>query len=230
MSEVRVALVDDHQMVRNGLTAMLDSFPDYDVVMQASNGKELIEKLELLKLPDVMIIDIHMPIMNGYETIAYLQEKHPDLPCLALTFDDSDDALVKSIRAGARGFLLKDAGPDEIFKALESIRLTGYFHNTASHSVMTSDDGLITSEEKHRKELLQQMSDRELEFLRLVCSDEELTYEQIAQRMSVHRRTVDNYRMALFSKFDIKSKAGLVLFAVRCGLIGNGGNDQGIGM
>ena len=105
MSEMRVALVDDHQMVRDGLAAMIESFPSYEVAMQASNGKEFVQMLEHLKLPDMVIIDIHMPIMNGFETIAHLAASHPDLPCLALTFDDSESIEYEQILGRTVGLL-----------------------------------------------------------------------------------------------------------------------------
>lgn len=219
MKESSVALIDDHKLVRTGLASMIESLDGYTVTIQAGNGKEFFEKLEHIKAPDIAVVDLHMPIMDGFKTIHQLNEKHKDIKSLALTFDDSDDALVKSIRAGARGFLLKDSEKDELRVALDSLLLTGYYHTTESHQVLTNDKGLTTDAEQSRDRLLEQISERELIFLKHVCSEQEPTYEQIAAHMGVHRRTVDNYRISLFAKFNIKSKAGLVLFAISKGIV-----------
>lgn len=219
MKEHDVALVDDHHLVRTGLVATVNGLGGYRVTLEAGNGRELIDALERTAPPAIAIVDLSMPVMDGYATIAWLSEHHPAVLPLALTFDATDDALVKAVRAGARGFLLKDARPQVLKNAMDSLLLTGFYYTDTTHDVLQRHPELKTREEREREKVLQQITPREMEFLMHVCDPQELTYEQIADAMGVHRRTVDNFRIALFEKFDIKSKTGLVLFAMRWGLI-----------
>ncbi|MBL7951133.1 MAG: response regulator transcription factor [Flavobacteriales bacterium] len=214
-----VALVDDHHLVRNGLVATVNALGGYEVTIQAGHGGELMAALTTLPPPDIAIVDLNMPVMDGYETIAWLRKEHPGVLPLALTFDARDDALVKAVRAGARGFLLKSAPYEVLKSAMDSLMLTGYYYTEATHDTMQRNPGLTTHAERERERIRNSITPREMEFLLLVCDPEEHTYEQIAAVMGVHRRTVDNYRIALFEKFDIKSKTGLVLFALRWGLL-----------
>ncbi len=217
--EHSVALVDDHHLVRNGLVSLVNSLGGYQVTVEAANGKEMIEALKTADAPAIAIVDLNMPVMDGYETIAWLRAHAPTVLPLALTFDAAEDALVKAVRAGARGFLLKNARPAVLKNALDSLMLTGYYYTEATHEAMQRAPGMKTSHERERERILGQITPREMEFLLLVCDEAEFTYEQIADRMGVHRRTVDNFRIGLFEKFGIKSKTGLVLFAMRWGVL-----------
>lgn len=217
--EHSVALVDDHHLVRNGLAATVNALGGYRVTLEAGNGKELMDALKRSAAPAIAIVDLNMPVMDGYATIAWLKEYHPGVRALALTFDAADDALVKAVRAGARGFLLKNARPIVLKCALDSIALTGFYYTEETHESLLKHPGLRTRNEHERVRILDRITPREMEFLLLVCDEAEFTYEQIADRMGVQRRTVDNFRIALFEKFDIKSKTGLVLFAMRWGVL-----------
>ncbi len=219
-----IALIDDHHLMRTGLAATVNGLGDFQVTMEAGNGRELI--LELAKasasdtaLPAIAIVDLNMPVMDGYETIAWLRANAPTVLPLALTFDATDDAMVKAVRAGARGFLLKNTRPAVLKNALDSILLTGYYYTEDTHEVLQRHPGMKTQDEREREGIMGRITPREMEFLRLVCDEAEYTYEQIGERMGVHRRTADNFRTALFEKFNIKSKTGLVLFALRWGLL-----------
>jgi DNA-binding NarL/FixJ family response regulator len=219
--EHKVALVDDHHLVRDGIASTVNGFGDYRVIIEAAHGAELIDQLKRTNDPAIAIVDLNMPVMDGYATIAWLRENRPDVRSLALTFDPHDDAMVKAVRAGARGFILKSARPQTLKTALDSLMLTGYYYTDDLHQSLQQDPFMRTRKERERERVLEQISPREMEFLMHVCSEEEPTYEQIADTMDVHRRTVDGYRISLFEKFNIKSKTGLVLFAMRWGLIGN---------
>lgn len=219
-----VALVDDHHLVRAGLVATVNGLGGYRVALEAAHGRELVEQLEhrrndRLADPTIAIVDLNMPVMDGYATITWLRTHAPDILPLALTFDAADSAVLRAVHAGARGFLLKSARPQVLKAALDSLLLTGYYY-----SGEVQDARIRELEEKHnevreRDGVLDRITPREREFLSFVCDEAELTYEQIADRMGVQRRTVDNFRLALFEKFDIKSKTGLVLFALRWKLI-----------
>jgi two-component system, NarL family, invasion response regulator UvrY len=214
-----VALVDDHHLVRNGLAGIVNSMGGYRVSMEAANGRELIELLRDKAAPALTIVDLNMPVMDGYQTIAWLREHRPDIRCLALTFDAGDDALVRAMRAGARGFVLKTVRPAVLKHALDSLINTGYYLSEEGHETLRSNPEFRTREERERERLRAEITVREKEFLRLVCSEKEPTYEEIAHAMGVHRRTVDGYRESLFTKFNLRSKTGLVLFAMRCGVM-----------
>jgi two-component system invasion response regulator UvrY len=216
-----VALVDDHHMMRAGLAAMVNAMGAYRVSIEAANGRELIANLsDASAEPAIAIVDLHMPVMDGYETIAWLCANRPAILPLALTFDPSDDAMVRAVRVGARGFVRKSARPTLLRTALDSLVLTGYYHSEEVHDGLTRSPGLRTREERERERVLAEITPREMEFLQLVCAPEEFTYDRIAERMGVHRSTVDKFRESLFDKFGIKSKTGLVLFAVRHGVAG----------
>jgi len=217
--EHEVALVDDHHLMRTGLAATVNNLGGFRVTMEAGNGAEFIQALKLGTDPAIAIVDLNMPVMDGFETIAWLRQHKPAVLPLALTFDAADDALVKAVRAVARGFLLKNARPAVLKNALDSLMLTGYYYTEATHDALQRAPGMKTAHERERERVVAAITPREMEFLLLVCAEAEYTYEQIADRMGVHRRTVDNFRIALFEKFDIKSKTGLVLFAMRWRLI-----------
>jgi two-component system invasion response regulator UvrY len=223
--EHKVALVDDHHLMRSGLAATVNGLGGYQVCLEAGNGLELVEALQLMRnnalpLPAIAIVDLNMPVMDGYETMAWLREQAPEVLVLALTFDGNEQAVVRAIRAGARGFLLKNTRPAVLKTALDSLLLTGYYYTENTHEALRSEAVQRTREERDRADVLARITPREMEFLLLVCDEAEYTYEQMAERLGIHRRSVDNYRISLFEKFDIKSKTGLVLFAMRWGLIG----------
>jgi len=215
-----VALIDDHHLMRNGLAAMVNGYEDYRVTVQAANGHEFILGLnDMEEEPAIAIVDLHMPVMDGYETIAWIRAYAPGILPLALTFDAADDAMERAIRAGARGFVLKTTRPSVLKVALDSLLLTGYYHSDELHATLIEKHGIHTDHEREQAKVLEQITPRELEFLKLVCAPEEYTYEQIADAMDVHRRTVDGFRNHLADKFGIKSKTGLVLFAMKWGVV-----------
>ncbi|MFM1932899.1 MAG: hypothetical protein RL226_2202 [Bacteroidota bacterium] len=209
-----IAIADDHHIVRAGIVAAINNMADFEVIIEAAHGEELLALLQSNAAPDIAVIDLHMPIMDGFQAISRIGEEYPEVKTLALTVDASEDALIQAIRAGARGFVRKNARPALLKLALDSIIATGYFHNEDIHSTLMRNPALKTREERSREEVLSRITDRELEFLRLVCNKEEPTYEQIADMMGITKRTVDYYRQELFEKFEIKSKVGLVLFAI----------------
>ncbi len=219
-----VALVDDHHLVRAGLVATVNGLGGYRVTLEAAHGREIVEQLEHrrnagLAAPAIAIVDLNMPVMDGYATISWMRSNAPGILPLALTFDAADSAVLRAVHAGARGFLLKSARPQVLKAALDSLVLTGYYYSGEVQEARLRELEGRHNEDRERDRVLDRITPREREFLALVCDEAELTYEQVADRMGVHRRTVDNFRMALFEKFDIKSKTGLVLFALRWRLL-----------
>ncbi len=218
-TDIRVALIDDHTLVRKGLAELINGIGGYRVVLQAANGRDYQRQVSGGPQVDIAIVDLNMPVMDGYETIAWISVECPETRALALTFEANDDNVIKAMRNGARGFVLKDIEPIELKAALDNIHSTGYYHtDMVHHSLMTNFDKL-TGQERAQARVLGHITPRELEFLKLVCGPDEPTYEEVADCMGVHRRTVDGFRHGLFEKFGIRSKTGLVLFALKWGVI-----------
>lgn len=172
------------------------------------NGEELVKYFEQGKVtPDLILLDMRMPVMDGMATMHWLKENHPKQKVLTLTVDQEDETIIKMLRLGARGYLLKDIDPEEFEHALNAIDRTGYYSNK------TISDAL-SREERQKK--YEELTDRELEFLNHACS--ELTYKAIAGEMNLSPKTVENYRESLFNKLHVKSRVGLVIFAIKEGI------------
>lgn len=214
-----VVLVDDHELVRSGVAGLIDRVGGYRVVLEAANGQELLEALSTIEEPRIAVVDLHMPVMDGFETIAWLRANRPDILPLALTVDPTDEIMLRALRAGARGFLRKNARAPMLKTALDSLILSGFYFSDEMHETILHKTGMKTDHERQEEAVREGISARELEFLKLVCAPEELTYEQIAEIMGLSRRTVDGFRESLADKFDIKSKTGLVLFAMKWGFV-----------
>lgn len=206
-----VALVDDHALIRNALKELINRFTDFEVTIDVANGQELIKALEQTpQPPDIALIDINMPIMDGFATAAHLQAHYPSIKMLALTVNDDDESVIKMLGLGAVGYLLKDAETDDLQAALVALVTDGYYHNELIHN------SLLRAAKPANARLLMpviSLQGREEEFLRLACT--ELTYKEIADRMCLSPRTIDGYRDTLFEKLGLRSRVGLVLFAIR---------------
>ena len=208
--KVTIGLVDDHQLFLKSLSLMLDSFNNYEVVVEALNGKDLLQKMETAKkIPDIMLIDVNMPVMEGIETAKRLNEKYPAMRLIALSMNDQDKAIIGMLKAGCCAYLLKDTHPTELEKALNEVNAKGYYN--ADMSNINFRRLLMKSNEKPDIVL----TPKEQQFLPLACSD--LTYKQIASEMGLSERTVDGYRESLFQKFHVQSRVGLCLEAIRKG-------------
>jgi DNA-binding NarL/FixJ family response regulator len=203
---LRIALADDHQLLRNGLAELLQS-RGYIIALQANNGQELLDKLQANNNVDIVVMDVNMPVMDGFKTTEALGISYPKIRVIALSMFNSEAIIIKMIRAGAKGYLLKDASPTELCKAIEAISNNDFYFNDNVNSKL-----LITLNNKQHE-----ITDREKEFLEL-CATEH-TYKEIADIMFVSPRTVDGYRDHLFLKLDIKSRTGLVLYAIKNGYL-----------
>lgn len=211
--DVKVVLVDDHILLRNGL-AHLIADSGYRVLYEADNGKDFLEKLGDDNLPDIVLLDINMPVMDGYETALWLKRNRPEIKVLALSMYDDETAIMKMLKNGARGYILKDSEPGELRAALGAVLSKGYYYSELVtgkliYSMNNADDG--------NKEAITKLSEREIEFLKLACS--ELTYKEIASQMNISPRTVDGYRDTLFEKLGIKTRTGLAIYTIKNGLI-----------
>lgn len=212
----QIAIVDDHTMFRKGLAALISLFPNYEVLFESANGREMIEQLKYHPAPDIILLDITMPMMDGYETANWLRIHHPTVKVLALSTMESETAIIKMIRHGAKGYILKDAEPAELKLAFDEVFNKGFFFNElVTRKIMHSMSEIVADESELNTFV--KLSMRELEFIRHACSEK--SYQQIAKDMFVSERTVDGYREALFRKLRVSTRVGLVLYAVRNNIV-----------
>ncbi len=215
MQKTLVALADDHTLLRNGLATLINSFDDYEVIIQASNGKELMEKLETEKLPEIVLMDINMPVMDGYETTHWLTNNFPLINVLALSMYDNETAIIRMLKNGAKGYILKNADSGELKRALKAVQNKGFYYSELVTGHLINTVHKMGNESKTFTSI--NLNDRELEFLKHACS--ELSYKEIADLMYLSPRTIDGYRDALFNKLNIKSRVGLAIFAIKNGIV-----------
>ncbi len=213
---VSIILVDDHTIVRKGLRTLIESMGGYTIESEFDNGKFLVDNIPLKTEPHLIIMDLAMPQMDGKKTMEWFVENCISYPVLILTLDTSERTIIELFRLGVRGYISKTCSAQELKQAIDDIIFSGYYHNEFMINAMHS--GMKETEDDRKKKILSNITDRERQFLQLVCDEKEYTYDQIADIIGVHRRTVDGYREALFEKFNVKSKTGLVLFAIKYGL------------
>ncbi len=207
-----IILIDDHILIRNGLKELVEKLGQYRVSEQFGSGGEFLASISDTPDIDLVILDINMPGMGGVEVMEALNERGIKIPVLVLTVSDDEDVIIKLFRLGVRGYLMKNCEAAELKSALNEIFQTGYYHNEfLTYSLRTN---LEADKKSEQEQILDQLTDNERDFLKLVCDKKEYTYDQIADIMNVQHRTVDGYREAIFEKFGIKSKAGLVLFVL----------------
>jgi DNA-binding NarL/FixJ family response regulator len=212
---IRIAMADDHILFRKGLATLIETLGDYKVVIQAANGAELLQKLDSKDLPELVLLDVSMPVMNGYETALQLKQQFPQLRVLALSMMENEDSVIRMIRNGARGYVLKDAEPQQLREAINDVLQNGFhFSDLVSGNLIHK---LQLNANNSQATIIESLNERERDFLKYTCTD--LTYKEIAQKMYISPRTVDGYRDALFTKLDIKTRVGLALFAVKHGLV-----------
>jgi DNA-binding NarL/FixJ family response regulator len=217
MNDMRtIAIVDDHTMFRKGLMALINLFPGYEVLFDAGSGEECIRKLQAGAAPDILLLDIAMPVMDGYAVAARVRDHYPEIRILALSTMDAETAIIRMIKNGAKGYVLKDADPAELKQAFDEVLSLGYYYNDlVSRKIVRSVN--LLADEKSDIGTMARLSERELTFLRLACSEK--TYLEIAGEMFVSERTVDGYRDALFRKLGVSTRVGLVLYAIRNGIV-----------
>ncbi|MBD2700986.1 response regulator transcription factor [Spirosoma sp. BT702] len=208
-----IAVVDDHRLVAQAFSGLIQTFNDYDVLFVAGNGREVITYLEQKQIPDIILLDLHMPEMDGFETALYLQEHYPDVKIIVLSMFDREEDITRMLRLGVRSYLLKACLPSELRLALDDVCTKGHHYSELLAKKLFQN---FTAGKSKPNGAIAQVNDRELKFLKLASSD--LTYAEIADIMCVALRTVDGYRESLFQKLNVKSRTGMVLEALRLGL------------
>ena len=211
-----IYIIDDDRITVFGIRKMLGLVVDCKDISSYANGKLALDAIKAAhqknkKVPDVIFLDINMPIMDGFETAKWIKETHPNILVMALSMQDDEQSLIKMIKNGAKGYMLKNTQPTALEKGLETLINKGqFFPDWASSKILTS-----ISENTINVNLKNNLSDREIEFLKYTTS--EMTYKEMAEKMFCSPRTIENYRDSLFEKLELKSRVGLAVYALKNG-------------
>ncbi|WP_026994107.1 response regulator transcription factor [Flectobacillus major] len=209
----KIAIADDHQLVAKAIAGLIDKMEQYEVMYEVENGKQLIHYFELNMIPNIVLLDINMPELDGYETALWLKNNHPNVKILALSMYDKEEAIIGMLRNGAKGYLLKGCRPSELKLALDSVIEKGFYYSEyVTHKLVKNLHAEKTANPIEQLGL----NSREKDFILYACS--EMTYHEIADKMCVSPRTIDGYREQVFQKMNVKTRVGIVLEAVRLGL------------
>lgn len=205
-----IVIVDDHLLIAKALEGIIGNFKDFEVIYVAENGKDLIQKFEDNNtIPDIILLDISMPIMDGFETVLWLKQNQPNIKVMALSMQGDDKSVIKMIKNGAKGYLLKNTHPKDLEEALIKLNSDGFFYPEWASKI------IFANMNNDKNEFGVRISDREKEFLRYTVT--ELSYKEIADRMCCSPRTVESYRDQLCEKLDLKTRVGLAVFAIKNG-------------
>ncbi len=212
MSELKIIIADDHALIRNGIKTMLSRNPEYNIIAEAENGKQLVE-LASKHIPDVVLADISMPVLNGFDALAELRKILPDTKVILLTMHEEPEYIIKAARSGANGYLLKNIDYEELHRAIALV-MNGqkYFNQQVSSILM---------EELHRKsdsdQLQEKLTERESDILKEIVQG--LSSKEIADKLFISSRTVDTHRNNLMKKLSVHNTAELVKLALEKGLV-----------
>lgn len=210
---IQVAIADDHVLLRGALAGLVNSFEGYTIMMEADNGKDLVSKIQQHQVPDVVLLDVNMPGMDGFETTQWLHKNYPFIKVLVLSMLSDEKSIIKMFRLGAKGYLLKNTDAEELKKALDSIvNKNVYLSEYVSDKLVS---GLHKDADQETKAAT--LNEKERDFMKWVCT--ELAYKDIAEKMNLSPRTVDDYRQTLFTRLNVHSRVGLVMYAIRNGIV-----------
>ena len=215
--KIKIALVDDHTLFRKGLISLLEVIEkDFIILFEADNGVDMQTKIDAQNPPDIILMDINMPGMDGYSSVKWLNENHPTVKVLVVSMVESEEGIIKMLKLGVKGYLSKDVEPDELNNALTAITNKGFYYTDfitgkLVHTLQT--DG----ESDTQQEIIAKLNDKEKRFIQLACSD--LTYNEVAAQMFLSPKTIDGYRNVLFEKLNVKSRVALALYAVKHGIV-----------
>ncbi len=207
---IKIAIAEDHTLVRKAFIDLINGFEGFKIIIEAATGAQLVQQVSESNLPDVVIMDIHMPDMDGFEAMHQIKHRFPKLNVLVVSMLSDELSILRMVRMGVKGYLVKDTEPAEFKSALETVASGKYYYSGYVTARM------ISSVNKE-VDMLKLISERELEFLKYVCSD--MSYQQIADKMFVSPRTIDGYRDSLFQKLQVKNRVALALFAVKYGIV-----------
>lgn len=215
--QIKLAIADDHKLFRKGIISLIEikNKDRYHILFEAEDGEDLKRQLDRKVLPDIVIMDIEMPKTNGFQTVSWLREYHPDVKVLVVSQTEKEESIIRMLKLGVKGYLSKDIDPDELHTALQAIHRKGFYYTDYITGKLIHN---LSQEEKNGSDdPAQKISEKEREFLNWCCTEH--TYDQIAREMLLSPKTIDGYRTKLFDKFKVTTRVGLVLFAVRNKLV-----------
>ena len=217
MNNIRIAIADDHNLFRRGLSNLIGEFPDMKLVVDAIHGQDLLEKLEKKKV-DVLLLDVNMPVMDGFETASKVLANHPKIKIIILTSMTDEKGIMRLIEMGIHGYVHKDADIHELETAINRVKKHEYHFNERITRAMAQH----LSKKKHSPNLAQDkidLNEREQEVLKLICL--EFNNEEIARKMYLSKRTIEGYKQRIMSKTGARNLAGLIKFALKAQIMPN---------
>lgn len=206
MKKIKIALADDHKLFRSGLVALLKDLPAFEIIYEANDGKELLEKIEGKIKPDILLLDIKMPNINGFEVVTKLKADYPLIKIIVLSMFSDETTVMKMIKAGVEGYILKDSNQQEFIEGIEAVAKDDVYYSKSINKI-------IQKSFIQKPSIGVKLSANETIFLKLLC--QQLSNKEIADKMCLSVRTIDGYRDQLFDKLAIKSRVGLVLYAIK---------------
>lgn len=206
MKKIKVALADDHQLFRSGLTALFKDLDAFEIIYEASDGAELLERIGTKTKPDILLLDIKMPNTNGFEVVDFLKSNHPEIKIIILSMFSDEPTVLKMVKAGVEGYILKDANQQEFIDALNTVAENEVYYSKSINKVIQKSFTKKPFSGIH-------LNDNEIQFLKLLC--QQMSNKEIADKMCLSVRTIDGYRDQLFEKLQVKSRVGLVLYAIK---------------
>ncbi|MCE7996094.1 MAG: response regulator transcription factor [Roseivirga sp.] len=212
---IKLALVDDHNLFRQGIKLLLEDIGSVELIIEGSNGQELLDAMED-QVPDIVLLDLEMPVLNGIETSKIIKDKYEDVGIIILTMYDDEQMIAHLMEIGANGYLLKDTTQEELQKAIQSVYENQfYFNDFVSKALLSGVRAKRKPEPKIGNNI--EVTRRESEVLQLIC--EELTTQEMADKLFLSPRTVEGHRQNLIEKFGVKNTAGLIIRAIKLGFI-----------
>lgn len=214
--KLNIALVDDHNLFRKGLIKLInlgDTQNKYNILFEAENGGDLKEKMKAPPFPDIILMDIEMPDIDGFEAVDWLQRTHSSIKVLVISMVDSEDKILRMLRLGVKGYLSKDIEVEDMHQALETVANNGFYYSNIATEVLNQNlNGVVKPSHPSVN-----LSENEREFLKLVITD--MTYYQIADKMNLSPKTIDGYREALFQRLKVKNRTTLAVYAIKHGIV-----------
>jgi len=215
MSKIKIAIADDYKVYRDGLKVGLSSDDSLEVIAEADNGEDLLKEFEK-QLPDVVLMDLKMPIMDGMETTKLVRKNYPSVKVLVITMYEDEKFIIHMMENGANGYLLKNAEPDEIRKSIHAVHENGYYFNDVVNKALLKKLVLKNNLKPSFNQDIE-LTERELQVLKLIC--EEKTAAEIGKEIFLSPRSVEGIRQRLIEKVGVRNTAGLVMFAAKNGIV-----------